>query len=172
MACQNVVTIYKAHMCESYVASVVSNSLRPHGLWPSRLLCPWESPCKNNGEGCHSFLQRIFPTQGSNPYLLCFLHWQVRSLPLVPPGKPIKPIALPKQLMWTSCHQSREFQSELELVPGTALIYDPFRGAGLHVAAHDLRERHEPHLSLTGWFRESKIPKIEVSSVFCRQISP
>lgn len=94
------------------------------------------------------------------------------SLLLVPPEKPIKPIALPKQLMRISCHQSQEFQSELELIPGTALIYDSFRGAGLHVAAHDLRERHEPHLSLTGWFRESKIPKIEVSSVFCRQISP
>ena len=30
----------------------------------------------------------IFPTQGSNP-LLCLLHWQATSLPLVPPGKPI-----------------------------------------------------------------------------------
>ena len=30
----------------------------------------------------------IFPTQGSNPCLLCLLHWQARSLPLVPPGKP------------------------------------------------------------------------------------
>ena len=30
----------------------------------------------------------IFPTQGSNPRLLCLLHWQVGSLPLVPPGEP------------------------------------------------------------------------------------
>ena len=39
---------------------------------------------------CHAFLQGIFPTQGSNPNLclLCFLHWQVGSLPLAPPGKP------------------------------------------------------------------------------------
>ena len=27
-------------------------------------------------------------TQGSNPGLLCLLHWQAGSLPLVPPGKP------------------------------------------------------------------------------------
>ena len=27
-------------------------------------------------------------TQGSNPYLLCLLHWQAGSLPLAPPGKP------------------------------------------------------------------------------------
>ena len=30
----------------------------------------------------------IFPTQGSNPRLLCLLHWQASSLPLAPPGKP------------------------------------------------------------------------------------
>ena len=26
--------------------SVVSDSLRPRGLWPARLLCPWNSPGK------------------------------------------------------------------------------------------------------------------------------
>ena len=31
----------------------------------------------------------LFPTQGSNPHLLCLLHWQPGSLPLVPPGKPV-----------------------------------------------------------------------------------
>lgn len=70
-----------------------------------------------------------------------------------------------------SCHQSPEFQYELELAPGIALIYDYFREAGFQVAVHDLRDRHEPFLCLTGWFQESKIPKIEVSPVFCRQIS-
>ena len=29
------------------------------------------------------------PTQGWNLHLLCLLHWQVGSLPLVPPGKPL-----------------------------------------------------------------------------------
>ena len=29
-----------------------------------------------------------FPIQGSNPHLLCLLHWQAGSLPLAPPGKP------------------------------------------------------------------------------------
>ena len=50
--------------------SVVSDSLRPHGLSPTRLLCPWDSPGKNTGMGCHSLLQGIFPTQGLNPGLL------------------------------------------------------------------------------------------------------
>jgi len=47
------------------------------------------SPGKNTGVGCHVVLQGIFSTQGSNQHLLCFLHWQMGSLPLVPPGKPL-----------------------------------------------------------------------------------
>ena len=49
--------------------SVVSDSLHPHGLQPTRLLCPWDSSDKNTGVGCHFLLQGIFPTQGSNPGL-------------------------------------------------------------------------------------------------------
>ena len=41
-------------------------TLRPHGLYFTRLLCPWDSPGKNIGVGCHSLLQGIFPTQGAN----------------------------------------------------------------------------------------------------------
>ena len=37
---------------------------------PGWLLCPWNSPGKNTGVGCHSFLQGIFPAQGLNPGLL------------------------------------------------------------------------------------------------------
>ena len=32
--------------------------------------------------GCHFLLQGIFPIQGSNLHLLCFLHWQADFLPL------------------------------------------------------------------------------------------
>ena len=42
----------------------------PMDLKPTRLLCPWNSPGKNTGVGCHSFLQAIFLTQGSNMGLL------------------------------------------------------------------------------------------------------
>ena len=34
------------------VCSDVSDSVQPHGLWPARLLCPWDSPGKNTGVGC------------------------------------------------------------------------------------------------------------------------
>ena len=42
--------------CCCEVASVVSDSVRPHRRQPTRLLCPWDSPGKNTGVGCH-FLQ-------------------------------------------------------------------------------------------------------------------
>ena len=49
---------------------VMSDSLQPHGLQPTRLLCPWDSPGKNTGLGCHSLLQGIFLTRGLNCGLL------------------------------------------------------------------------------------------------------
>ena len=50
---------------------------------------PGSSDHGNTGVGCHFLLQGIFLTQRSNPCLLCLLHWQAGSLPLVSPGKPI-----------------------------------------------------------------------------------
>ena len=41
-------------------------TLPPHGLQPARLLCPWNTPGKNTGVGCHSLFQEVFLTQGSN----------------------------------------------------------------------------------------------------------
>ena len=59
--------------------SVASDSWWPHGLWPARVLSPWSFPGKNTGVGCHFLLQGIFPTQGTNPYLLHLLHWHSES---------------------------------------------------------------------------------------------
>ena len=56
------------HKSKSFNLSIESDSLSPHGLQPTRLLCTWNSPGKNNGVvgvGSHSLLQgMIFPTQG------------------------------------------------------------------------------------------------------------
>ena len=51
-------------------ASVMSDSLRPYGLLPTRLLCPWDSPGKNTGVGRHALLWGIVLMQGPNPSLL------------------------------------------------------------------------------------------------------
>ena len=48
-----------------------------------------DSPCKNTRVDYHALLQGIFPIQGLNSHLLYLLHWQVDSLSLVSPGKPV-----------------------------------------------------------------------------------
>ena len=50
---------------ESESCSVVSISLRPHGLYS-----PWNSPGQNTRVGNLSLLQEVFPTQESNQGLL------------------------------------------------------------------------------------------------------
>ena len=52
--------VWELVVCESH--SVVSDSLRPHGL-----CSPWNFPGHNTGVGNLFLLQGIFPAQGSNP---------------------------------------------------------------------------------------------------------
>ena len=56
---------FLAPLSESESCSVMSSSLRHHGLYS-----PWNSPGQNTGIGSRSLLQEIFPTQGLNPGLL------------------------------------------------------------------------------------------------------
>ena len=107
----------------------MSDSLRPHGLQPTRLLCPWNNPGQNTGVGCHSLLQGIFPTQGSNPGLphcrqtLYSLNHQgslaaaaklLQSCPTLcdprdssPPGSPVPGILQARILEWVAMPSSR-----------------------------------------------------------------
>ena len=55
--------------------------------------CPWNSPDKSTGLGCHFLLQGIFLIQGSNPNLL---YWQTDSLQSESPEKPPVDHTLPK----------------------------------------------------------------------------
>ena len=68
-----------------HICTVVSDSLWPHGLQPSRFLCTWGFPYKNTRMGCHSPSPGSLPDPGIS-HFLCLLHWQEDSLPLVPPG--------------------------------------------------------------------------------------
>ena len=74
-------------MCVCQVASVMSVSDHMDCSPPGSSV-HGDSPGKNTEVDCHALLQGIFLTQGLNPGLLYLLHWQVGSLPLVPPGKP------------------------------------------------------------------------------------
>ena len=52
-----------SHETECPECTGLPNYLRPHGLSPSRLLCPWNSPGKNNVVGSHSLIQEILPQE-------------------------------------------------------------------------------------------------------------
>ena len=52
---------------ESVSRSVMPNSLKPHGLQPSRLLCPWDFPGKDTGAGCHFLLRGDLLDPGIEP---------------------------------------------------------------------------------------------------------
>ena len=64
--------------------SVVSNPQGPHGLQPSRLLCPWDFPGKSTGVGCHCLLRLtlLLPGLFSYRYLFTFYYsCQTSTLP-------------------------------------------------------------------------------------------
>ena len=63
--------------------SAVFDSLQPHGLQPTTLLCPWNSPGKNTGVDCQALLQGNLPEPR-------FPALQADSLPSEPSGKPKK----------------------------------------------------------------------------------
>ena len=68
--------------------SVVSDSSRPHGLQPTRLLHPWDFPGKSTGEGCHCLLRYCYLVNTENNamrYVLLFTHiyeynWDLKRL--------------------------------------------------------------------------------------------
>ena len=69
----------KGLLCSALLSC--SNSLQPYGLYPARLLSPWDSPGRNTGVGCHALLWGNLPNPGMEP------RSQVDSLPSEPPGK-------------------------------------------------------------------------------------
>ena len=107
---------------DSVSCSAASASLRPHGLWPTRLLCPWDFLGKNSGVGSHSLLQRIFLTQGLDPSLLHYrqilyhLTHQGRLKPYIFLKDFICPpfivIRLQSQCSWSVCTDSTTQDSE------------------------------------------------------------
>ena len=54
--------------------SVICDSPRPHGLQPTRLLCPWDFPGKSTGVGCHCLLQSQRKAMPKNAQTTAQLH--------------------------------------------------------------------------------------------------
>ena len=52
---------FDSFSCNQWSCSVMFDSLRSHGLWPTRLLHPWNFPGNSTGVGCHFLLQKKLP---------------------------------------------------------------------------------------------------------------
>ena len=96
---------------ETESRSVVSNSLRPPGLYS-----PWNSPGQNTGVGSLSLLQGIFPPQGSNPGLPHY-RWMLYQLTYEGSPRILEWVTYPfssrsfwpRNQTWVSCIAGRFF---------------------------------------------------------------
>ena len=136
---------------ENVSNSVISDSLQTY-LGPTRLLCPWNSPGKNTGEGCHFLLQGIFPTQGSNLCLLHLLRWQANSLPLSHLGNPCKKVS------WSKICTNLK---SLPLITTSHQLYGPCLGFPVETFS----------FGTLYWFNMDS-SKSEVMSEFCKTSFP
>ena len=84
--------------CCCQVASVVSDSVRPHRRQPTRLPRPWDSPGKNTGVGCHFLPQYMKVKSEREVAQLC----PTLSDPMdcSPPGSSIHGIFQARVLEW------------------------------------------------------------------------
>ena len=76
------------HSCGCLVTKSCPTPCDPHGLKPTRLLCPWDSPGKNTRVGCH-FLLRGSSWPRDQTCIFCIscvvrqilFHWATREAP-------------------------------------------------------------------------------------------
>ena len=92
----------------------MSDSLQPLWTVARQAPLPMRFSKQEYWSGLPFFFQGIFPTQGTNPHLLCVLHWQARSLPLVLHGKPTISWSLFKLM-----------STESEMPPNHLILYHP-----------------------------------------------
>ena len=118
-----IITKINHRYCCCLVTKQCLTLLRRHGVYSTRLLCPLDFPGKNTGVGCHFFLQRIFPTQGSN---LSLLHCRQILYQLSYEGSPIALIKLfcaPVSFLFAVSDISSNFPLSLHLVSSCLFIF-------------------------------------------------
>ena len=103
----------------------MSDSVRPHGRQPTRLLRPWDSPGKNTGVGCHFLLQCMKVKSESEVAQSC-----PTSLPHGrQPTRLLRPWDLPGKSTGVGCHcLLPSFMSEQENQAGWFQFWSWFPG--------------------------------------------
>ena len=91
----------------------MSDSVQPHRQQPTRVPCPWDSPGKNTGVGCHFLLQCMKVKSESEVTQSC----PTLSNPMdcSPPGSSIHGIFQPRVLEWGAIAFSRKLYTPCQL---------------------------------------------------------
>ena len=106
----------------------MSDSSRPHGLQPTRLLCPWDFPGKSTEVGCHCLLQYVTSVVSNfvRPH-----RWQATRLPC--------PWDSSGENTGVGCHfllQCMKVKSEREVAQSCPTLSDPMNcslpGSSIH----------------------------------------
>ena len=122
-----------------------------HGLYPARLLCPWNSLGKNTREGSHSLLQGIFLIQCSN-----------LGLPLC------------KQILYHLSHQGSQRipqdLPELEEVTRVTIVLWDVDSFGQHSINQETKAEEDSHHTKTSWkFLQGLCREDEIGRASCRE---
>ena len=101
------------HCCCCCVTSVVSDSVRPHRQQATRLPCPWDSPGKSTGVGCHCLLQSMKVKSASEVTQSCL----TLSDPMdcSPPGSSAPGILQARVLEWGAIAFSNAWKSKVKV---------------------------------------------------------
>ena len=78
----------------------MSDSVQPHRRQPTSLCCPWDSPCKNTGVGCHFLLQSMKVKRESEVAQSC----PTQRPPGLQPTRLLRPWDFPGKSTGVGCH--------------------------------------------------------------------
>ena len=106
----------------------MSDSVRPHRRQPTRLPCPWDSPGKNTGVGCHFLLQCMKVKSESEVTQSCPTLSDPMDCSL--PGSSVHGIFQPRVLEWGVIAFSDIYTlSCVKKVAGGNLLYSTWSSA-------------------------------------------
>ena len=117
--CVDLTTISYAAVAAA-VASVVSDSVRPHRRQPTSLPRPWDSPGKNTGVGCHFLLQRMKVKSQSEVAQSCPTLHDPMDCSL--PGSSVHGIFQAKVLEWDAIAFSELFLILIVIFPSMVIF--------------------------------------------------
>jgi len=90
----------------------VSDSVQPHRRKPTRFLCPWDSPGKNTGVGCHFLLQCMKVKSQSEVAQSCLTLSNPTDCSL--PGSSVHGIFQARVLEWGAIAFSKDGQRHIK----------------------------------------------------------